>query len=240
MGRRPYPHGYSDLHPNATYSPWQTDEDFCAIYHRIADHTMVDQYRCYSLYQLALQTRGLQGDILEVGVWRGGTSALLADAARRAPEERTTSEQISSQRGGAPHIWIADTFRGVVKAGRHDPYYKGGEHANTSQKIVENLLRELNITDYTILCGIFPEEVAASIGERHFRLCHIDVDVYQSAHDILEWVWPRICRGGVVVFDDYGFYGCEGVTKLVNDTKNNEDRLFIYNINGQALFVKRI
>lgn len=41
------------------------------------------------------------------------------------------------------------------------------------------------------------------------------VDVYQSAKDIVEWAMPRLTRGGVVVFDDYGFRNCEGVTTLV-------------------------
>ena len=43
------------------------------------------------------------------------------------------------------------------------------------------------------------------------RYCHIDVDVYQSARDVLEWVWGRLCIGAIVVYDDYGFDGCHGV-----------------------------
>ena len=32
-------------------------------------------------------------------------------------------------------------------------------------------------------------------------LCHIDVDVYQSARDTVEWVEPRLTSGGAIVFD---------------------------------------
>ena len=56
-----------------------------------------------------------------------------------------------------------------------------------------------------ILEGIFPEETAHLIETGEFGLCHIDVDVYQSARDAAEWVWPRLQVGGVIVFDDYGF-----------------------------------
>jgi O-methyltransferase len=45
--------------------------------------------------------------------------------------------------------------------------------------------------------------------------------------------------GGIVVLDDYGFYSCGGVTKLVNTMTGLSDRLVIYNINGHAIIVKR-
>jgi hypothetical protein len=38
-------------------------------------------------------------------------------------------------------------------------------------------------------------------------------------------------------FDDYGFWGCEGVTCAVNEMKAKGIRL-IYNLNGHALVYK--
>jgi O-methyltransferase len=84
--------------------------------------------------------------------------------------------------------------------------------------------------------GIYPEEVFLP-NEIKLRLCHIDVDTYQSAKDIFIHVWPKINKGGCVVFDDYGFWGCEGVTALCNEL-NLSDGVFIYNLNGHALFIK--
>lgn len=119
------PAGYAELRPIADYAPWDTDRSFLTAYNRIKDNTLVDIYRCYSLWQLALQLRHLEGDVLEVGVWRGGTGALLTQALRDDP---------------TCTIYLADTFRGVVKAGPRDDYYKGGEHANTSRETVEQLI----------------------------------------------------------------------------------------------------
>jgi O-methyltransferase len=62
--------------------------------------------------------------------------------------------------------------------------------------------------------------------------------VYQSAKDVLEWVWPKLSKGGIVVFDDYGFKGCDGVARLVNEEKLKKDRICIYNLNGHAVFIK--
>ena len=73
---------------------------------------------------------------------------------------------------------------------------------------------------------------------RRFCLCHIDVDVYDSALHVLEWVWPRMPVGGVVVFDDYGFSSCTGVTQLVNDRMAQRGALTLHNLNGHAVIVK--
>ncbi|MBK6735365.1 MAG: class I SAM-dependent methyltransferase [bacterium] len=87
-------------------------------------------------------------------------------------------------------------------------------------------------------CGIFPDETALEIADRAFRFCHIDVDVYQSGKDVLEWVWPRLSVGGVVVFDDFGFSSTRGIAKLVHEEEDAGDRVCLQNLNGHAVFVK--
>ncbi len=59
-----------------------------------------------------------------------------------------------------------------------------------------------------------------------------------SAKQTFAWAWPRLVTGGVVVFDDYGFYSCAGVTRLVNEMVGQPDKLVVYNNNGHALVVK--
>ena len=137
-------------------------------------------------------------------------------------------------------IYLCDTFFGVVKAGEKDGSYIGGEHADASREIVEDLLGSLGVEpgQVEILEGIFPEDTGHLVQEQKFRFCHIDVDVYQSAKDVLEFVWPRLIPGGIVVFDDYGFSGTDGVTKLVNEMFSRPDRLVLYNLNGHAVLIK--
>ena len=230
--RKRYPAGYGRVYPVADYEPWRIDAEFAALYRRVVEHTKVDIYRCYELWRLAGQAAKLSGDLLEVGVWRGGTGALLA--ARVA--QRTGA--YNGNGFGAKRVFLADTFSGVVKAGANDAYYRGGEHADTSPKIVQRLLEELEIDNAELLCGVFPDETGERIRTRRFSLVHIDVDVYQSARDTVEWVWPSLAVGGVVVYDDYGFYGCEGVTRLVHEEYERSDRLVMHNLNGHAVVTK--
>ena len=220
---RVYPPGYGVVEPVANYRPWELDEQFQVVYAAVRDHTMVDIYRLWVLWTLA--GRLPAGDILEVGSWRGGSGAVLA---RRAAGGGT---------GG--RVWLADTFAGVVKAGERDSYYRGGEHANTSPEVVRELLERLGVGNAELLVGTFPEETGAGIAGRNFALCHIDVDVYQSAMDVFRWAWPRMVPGGVVVFDDYGFYGCEGVTACVEEVVADlSDGVFVPNLSGQAVITR--
>ena len=41
-----------------------------------------------------------------------------------------------------------------------------------------------------------------------------------------------------VVFDDYGFHSCTGVTKLVEEYRSHADRQIIHNLNGHAIMIK--
>ncbi len=208
---------YERLEPNATYAPWLADNRFLITYKTLAAYTLVDIYRCWELWTLAKQTSTLKGNILEVGVWRGGTGVLLA-------------------KNSGTLVYLCDTFTGVVKAGEYDSHYTGGEHSDANQCDVEELLAIFGIENTKILNGVFPDETAACIPPYiRFRLCHIDVDTYQSAKDIMDWVWPRLVVGGVVVYDDYGFDKCSGVTRHVNELT---DRLVLYNLNGHAIVIK--
>lgn len=215
-----YKHFYN--FPIATYSPWLQDVEFIDVYSKIKENTLVDIYRCYELWSLAKQTNKLKGDILEVGVWKGGTAGLLTRA--------------SSQ--GAT-VFLCDTFSGVVKAGHKDNQYIGGEHADTSLGLVKDLLSRLAVNNYSILQGIFPEATGEAIADRRFKFCHIDVDVYQSAKDVFIWVWDRMDVGGIIVFDDFGFAACEGITDLVNnELAIREDLIMVHNLNGHAVLIK--
>lgn len=209
--------------PYATYSPWLDDATFQESYRRIQNNTLVDIFRCFELWSLAKQVQHIEGDLLEVGVWRGGTGALIAKAVSNNPSKK---------------VYLADTFSGVVKAGKRDTIYVGGEHKDTSAQIVRNLVEVENLTNIVILEGIFPDETAKGFVGDKIALLHCDVDVYESTRDIIEWALPRLSIGSILVFDDFGFSGCEGVSAYCEELALNEQFHFIHNLNGHAIFVK--
>ncbi len=207
--------------PHASYSPWLDDAAFGELYEKVRASTLVDVYRCYELWRLAQQMRPLAGGFVEVGVWRGGSAALLASAAPEKP------------------IDLFDTFSGVAKARADvDTLYSGGEHADTDRATVEGLFASLSLA-CRIHVGVFPDDTLALLPDA-VALAHIDVDTYASARDSFLAIWPVLTRNGVVVFDDYGFFGCEGVAQAVNElVASTRDAFLVHNLNGHALVIKR-
>jgi O-methyltransferase len=215
---------YEPIAPVSTYAPWRADKAFLDVYNAVRHHTMVDIYRCFELWELARETGKFGGDILEVGAWRGGSGAVLAASCRH--------------HGVNCRVHICDTFKGIVKGGPFDPVYKGGELDDTSEEMVIDLLSELKLNNALVHAGIFPDDTGGEIDSDCIRLCHIDVDVFQGAAEITDWVWPKLPVGGVIVYDDYGFPNCRGVTRFVEEDRHRSDRLVIHNLNGHAISVK--
>lgn len=215
---------YDNLISHCRYAPWLEDESFIKVYNSIINNTLVDQYRCYELWHLAQQATKISGDFIEIGVWKGGTGALVA-------------KQI--QQLGNQKIYLCDNFHGCVKSTNNDSTYRGGEHADCSQEEVQNLLNKLDINNATILSGIFPEETSYLIPpDTKFSFCHIDVDMYQSAKDITDYIWNKMSIGDMIIHDDYGIPLVDGITICVNEQMQKSDRIIIHNINGHAVIVK--
>jgi O-methyltransferase len=212
-------------YPISTYAPWQADPAFGRVYQAVKANTLVDIWRCYELWSLLGELADVPGAVVEVGVWRGGSGALIASRMAALGQPDT--------------VYLCDTWQGVVKTGPIDTYYHDGKHDDTSKGIVEALVQRLRLENVTLLQGIFPEDTGDLVTADQLRLVHVDVDVYQSAKDVFEWAWPRLPSGGVAVFDDYGFPACPGVTQFVDEQRAMPGRLVLHNLNGHGIVVKR-
>ena len=212
-----------------TYTPWRLDSEFIKFQDQIKDYTLVDlnkQYLAYS-YVKQLSKLNVDGDYLEVGVWRGGVSALIGLAFKKfSPIKRK--------------LYLADTYEGMPSViSNKDNFYKGGELADTSEEIVKSLFSSCNLLNVRTLKGYFPQDTSMFIESEKFAYVHIDVDIYESAKQAFEWAWPKMSTHGLIVFDDYGYSPTEGVTKFVDEYVSNlKDALFIFNMGGQAVVVK--
>jgi O-methyltransferase len=212
-------------YPISTYAPWQADPDFRRVYRAVKRNTLVDVWRCYELWSLLGELTEIPGDVLEVGVWRGGSGALMASRI--------------ADLGSHAEVFLCDTWEGIVKTGPADIYYHDGKHDDTSKQTVERLVEALGLRNVKLLQGIFPDDTGAALEDLTFRLVHIDVDVYRSAKDVFDWAWPRLSQNGVVVFDDYGCPATPGVTQFVDEQSGHKDRLLLHNLNGHGIVVKR-
>jgi O-methyltransferase len=158
------------------------------------------------LHRLAMACYHIHGDVLEVGVYRGGSLGMLAET--------------------LPHktVWGCDTFSGIPCQGKHD-LNKVGRFACSAEQVRKHVpLRN------AILCrGVFPE-VSPPI--QRLAFAHLDCDQEQSYRDALPWIAERMQPGGMLVMDDYPHGSCLGAKRAVDEW--NDGRLTISKTRQQA------
>jgi glycosyltransferase involved in cell wall biosynthesis/ADP-heptose:LPS heptosyltransferase/predicted O-methyltransferase YrrM/ubiquinone/menaquinone biosynthesis C-methylase UbiE len=159
--------------------------------------TLVPGEYCDLLCQLASQALTAEGDMIEVGVYKGGTLFRLAEHLLRNHKQ---------QFAGRCLIGI-DTFAGHPYCDpKLDPaHHFKGRFSDASYEAVHKTFSIFNFVDlYQGECGEIFTRLPA--GQR-FCLAHIDVDIAQSAIECIEYIYPRLMPGGILVFDEYKNYG---------------------------------
>lgn len=170
---------------------------FSQIHEKMSGLTLVSVDRCQALFKLANEANKIEGDIAEIGVYKGGTAKLLA---------LTCKDKL---------VHLFDTFQGMP--GKDDPsidIHKEGDFSDTSLSAVEDALSDCGNTRF--YQGMFPETADDTISDK-FSLVHSDVDLYQCNIDVLEYFYPRLVKGGIMVFDDYEWEGCPGIKKSLDE-----------------------
>jgi O-methyltransferase len=173
----------------ATYSPWFEDW-FQEIYGGVQDHTLLKADMCYVVYQFCRHCLHANGDFAECGVYKGGSAFLIASMmSKRLVEGRL--------------LHLFDTFAGYPAAANADPSpVQEGSYGDTSLTKVKDYLKAFPFIAFHP--GLIPETLEP-VQDRRFAFVYIDVDLYQTTRDCLDFFYSRMVTGGVMLFGDYGF-----------------------------------
>ncbi len=174
------------------------DPGFRAV-RQVAAETIVPPDKLYRLYMAAQKALPLNGVWYECGVYKGGSALLLAETIRR------------SEKAIALHLF--DTFRGMPFSGERDGHAQG-DFGDVSYDAVAAKLAGYNRVH--LHPGVIPSTFAGRHRDR-IAFAYLDVDQERSTRDCLDFVWPRMVVGGIVVIDDYDWPLCPGI-KLVVDS----------------------
>lgn len=200
---------------NGAIERWRQDPSFLEVSRSIEGRTLIDPDRQYMIYQLATKvSREVGGQVAEVGVYKGGSAKILLD---RFPDRP---------------IYLFDTFEGMPKPIEGVDLHREKDFADTNERDVWTFLKAKNVT---IIAGRFPETVRGRWLDGPFCFVHADADIYESTINICQFFVPRMVRGGMILFDDYGFETCPGAKKAVDEFFTPEG--VIYLPTGQALYV---
>lgn len=198
---------------------WEEDDYFNDIIKQIVGYTLVDKVRCFMIYQYAKQVAGLPGDVAEVGVYKGGTARLLAKAF--GSKSKT--------------IHLFDTFSGMPPPDPSKDIHKEGDFDDTSLESVKTYLHDCkNVRLYQ---GLFPV-TSKPVDNTIFCLVHIDTDIYKSVMNCCRFFYPRLEKGGIMIFDDYGFLSCPGAKMAVDDFFSDKLENPCYLPTGQCIVTR--
>jgi len=205
---------------------WQTDEErleyekkypeiddpeFFRIARLIGKHTISDVEAQWALYKAIAYVvkSNIPGDIMECGVWNGGSILLAAHALLHFGD--------TSRR-----LYLYDTFEGMPKPQEVDVDNTGNSalkhwEALTSEGKTwgyggsEEMVKEVVFSAgypqdrFVFVKGMVEDTIPATIPER-ISILRLDTDFYSSTYHELVHCYPLLSSGGVLIIDDYGYF----------------------------------
>ncbi len=85
--------------------------------------------------------------------------------------------------------------------------------------------------------GLFPAETGPDVADKRFSFVNLDVDTYASTRDSLEFFYPRLMPGGILLSHDYA--QAEGVRKAFEEVIGPKPESIIELPESQCMFVKQ-
>lgn len=191
------------------------------IVRKVLPFTMTSAARVVALCDAVryLVDNRIPGDIVECGVWKGGSMMAVA-------------HMLVSLGDTDRHLYLFDTFEGMTAPSAEDIAVDGqsaqalmADSDRADPRSVwcvaplESVKAALSETGYDsarmhFVKGRVEDTVPAQAPDR-IALLRLDTDWYESTRHELEHLYPRLTPGGVLVLDDYGHW--QGARKAVDE-----------------------
>lgn len=204
----------------------ENDRDFTLIYRKCQNFTMTSIERMYSLYNSIKYITKYQipGDIVESGVWRGGSAMLVALTLLKNNDLKRKIFLYDTYEGmPSPQNEIDISFCGEAAVNICDEYAK--KKLKWCYSSLEETKKNLCSTHYPFENFVFikgkVEDTIPNIIPDQIALLRLDTDWYESTKHELNHLYPRLSRYGVLIIDDYGHW--KGVQKATDEflSRNN-------------------
>ncbi|MGE4481370.1 TylF/MycF/NovP-related O-methyltransferase [Acidocella sp.] len=181
------------------FSPWDSARLF-PEFTEVKNLTVCSRYSAWAVAQLLRLTHDVDGDIIELGVYKGGMGLLM--------------DHIRSSFSKPKPLRLFDTFAGMPQTDPVLDRHREGDFSDTSLTAVKNLFAASSGVHFHE--GLVEDTLPISdLGKVSF--IHVDLDIYSAIKFSVEYLWPKLQPGGVIIFDDYGFPTCPGARKAVDE-----------------------
>ena len=217
-----------------------TDREIIA---RVTPYTMTSLERRASLLGAVdhLVRHGIAGDIVECGVWRGGSMMAVALA-------------LMARGDTSRHLYLYDTFEGMSEPTAEDKSVDGesaqAQLARTTRDATVWAVAGLDDVQANVWSTGYPRDrihfvkgkvedtIPATLPER-IALLRLDTDWYESTRHELAHLYPLLSRNGLLIIDDYGHW--QGAKQAVDEYfAKSAEPVFLHRVDYTArLVVKR-
>lgn len=189
---------------------WQQDSEFQSLYARgrlRCGDGPIERY--WNLKELLGSLGRLEGDTAECGVYTGLGSMFICHYAASMSRPQSFRHRCFDSFAGlsAPLPEDAPSRRDVR------PWREGWMSAPLAQ--VQENLRDWGFVAWHP--GFIPQGFTDEPARARYAFVHLDVDLYQPTRDALDFFWPRLVPGGLIVLDDDGFLTCPGVRRALDE-----------------------
>ena len=221
--------------------PHDYDDEAKEIIRAVRPYTMTAAEK---LYALILATRyvsqhGIPGDVVECGVWRGGSMQAVARTLLAADD---TSRE----------LYLFDTYEGMPPPSEKDVRHDGSAAADllttlprnskvwavaTLEDVQEGFAQIPYPAEKVHFVKGLVEETVPGEAPEQISILRLDTDWYESTRHELEHLYPRLVSGGVLLIDDYGWWqgSREAVEEFLRETG---ERLLLLRMASGRIAVK--
>jgi hypothetical protein len=189
----------------------ESDKRFKKIYEKCFNYTMTSKERMYALYKSVeyIIKNNIPGDFVECGVWRGGSTMLIAYS--------LLEFNVNNRK-----IYLYDTFEGMSQPTEFD--YLLANSFFASELLQKEPKKDTNFWCFVTLNEVknnmaltkYPEnniiyvkgkveETIPKIIPSKIALLRLDTDWYESTKHELNHLYPILSKNGVLIIDDYGY-----------------------------------
>jgi O-methyltransferase len=216
--------------------PPEFDDDLADTVKRVRRHTLSSAARLAALcdgVEYLVRNR-VPGDLVECGVWRGGSMMAAALTLLRLGDT-------------GRDLYLFDTFSGMAQptdADVRSPYdgysphrrwrrRRRGRTSDWAAVGTEDVRESMASTGYPperihLVAGLVEETLPERAPEQ-VALLRLDTDWYESTRHELIHLFPRLQQGGVLIIDDYGHW--QGARKAVDEYfRDNQIRILLNRI----------
>lgn len=205
--------GYMIVPASEASSESIMNEEIGDIFEKCKKFTMTPKERIYALHKAVeyIVRSKIPGDFVECGVWKGGSSMVIAYTLLKMNE-------------ASRKIYLYDTFKGMAKPSKEDylisrkDFFAETEwRKERKEDHVEWAFSPISEVKNNILSTGYPEDKLVFIEGKvedtipktipsKIALLRLDTDWYESTKHELTYLFPMLTQRGVLLIDDYGHW----------------------------------